>query len=64
MHEIYIVDRDRTEAGSVDGKLTYAASDATRTFFIGSIHPLGTVEAVACLDCGRVLLYTNRGGKP
>ena len=49
--------------GSWDGEgaahieLSFAASDATRSFFSGKIPRLGVVKGFICTVCGRILLY-------
>ena len=64
MHDIQIIDRNRTIYGGADGKLTYAAHNAKRSSFLGNIRARGTVEAVLCSNCGRIALYANPGGLP
>jgi hypothetical protein len=38
-------------------ELSYAAPDATPSFFFGKIPRLGVVKGFICPSCGRILLY-------
>jgi DNA-directed RNA polymerase subunit RPC12/RpoP len=48
------------EAGGPDSGLAYAAEPADRGWFRGAIPASGTIHALACPDCGRVLLFAAR----
>ena len=47
----------RGELGTQHIELSYAAPDATPSFFLDRIPRLGVVKGFICPSCGRILLY-------
>lgn len=44
-------------------ELSFAAPDATRSFFLGRIPRLGVVKGFICPSCGRILFYGAKTDK-
>jgi hypothetical protein len=50
----------RSGEGMSHVQLSYAAPEATASFFTRSIAKSGIVKAKLCNRCGRILLYASR----
>jgi hypothetical protein len=50
----------RSGEGMSHVEMSYAASDATASFFTRSVARAGTVKAKLCNQCGRIFLYASR----
>ena len=60
MVPIAIIDRSRlNEIASIDSVLSYT-SPQTKPGWLGNLKAEGTVSAVACNQCGRILLYAKK----
>ena len=59
MRSIMIIDRSRYELRALDAVLTYADPNSEPGFWTGSIKSEGIVDAIACTNCGRILLYAR-----
>ena len=60
MLPIYILDRSRVnDLQSVDSVLTYTSPNA-KPGWLGNLKPEGVVSAVACSQCGRIVLYAKK----
>lgn len=61
MQNISIIDRNRlNEWRALDSVLVYTASAATPSVWTGAIPAEGVIDALACTQCGRVLLYAKK----
>jgi hypothetical protein len=47
------------DAGGADNALSYNAEQADRDWFRGTIPAAGEISALACTDCGRVVLFAG-----
>ena len=50
----------RSGEGMSHVELTYAAPDATASFFTRTVQKAGVVRAKLCNQCGRIFLYASR----
>ena len=64
LHPIKIIDATYPGAsreGIQHVELSYAAVGAKPSFFTGSLKKEGTIRAMLCPRCGRILLYADPG---
>ena len=53
-------DASRSGEGVGHVELTYAAPDASASFFTRTVTKSGVVKAKLCNQCGRIFLYASR----
>jgi predicted RNA-binding Zn-ribbon protein involved in translation (DUF1610 family) len=57
--KIRVIDGSSGDAGGTDNELCYTAEQADRGWFRSAIPASGQINAFACPDCGRVLLFAG-----
>lgn len=57
LSRIHLTGGSSNDAGSTDSALGYTAEQNDRGWFRGAIPASGQINALACPDCGRVLLF-------
>lgn len=53
-------DSTRSGEGMSHVELSYAAPEASASFFTRSVAKAGTVKAKLCSQCGRIFLFASR----